>query len=168
MDKKKITRRAVIGTTIGAVAASPIIIRALLSEYVVELPEGTRPMKLGGNIVTSYDGKEIEIQVPKMVIETPEDEKKFKELVMEEVKKSPQFAEVNRAKLGDAKSQGRQQILDKFAEVEKDSRQAIANSKDLDESEKGALLKKTLEDLEASKESALKQFDDAVKLPVNS
>ena len=39
MDKKKVTRRAVIGTAIGTLAVSPFIIRALRERYDVELPE---------------------------------------------------------------------------------------------------------------------------------
>jgi hypothetical protein len=159
MDKKKMTRRAVIGTAIGTVTVSPFVIRALLGKYEVDLPEGTRPRTLGGKIVTQYEGVEIEIEVPKMVIKTPEDEAKFKELVMEEIEKTPQFADVNRKKLRDAKAQGRQQVLDKFAELEKEQRRTIANAKDLSESEKVALQKKTLADLQAGKEAALKQID---------
>jgi hypothetical protein len=164
MDKEKITRRAVIGTAVGTVAVSPFVIRALLGKYEVDLPEGTRPMTLGGKIVTQYEGVEIEIEVPKMVIKTPEDEAKFKELVMEEIKKTPQFAEVNRKKLRDAKAQGRQQVLDKYAELEKDTRQSIANATDLSESEKVALQTKTLADLQAGKKAALKQID-GIALP---
>jgi hypothetical protein len=160
MDKKKVTRRVAIGTAIGTIAASPFIIRALRGKYEVDLPEGTRPMTLGGRIVTQYDGVEIVIEVPKMVIETPEDEEKFKELVMEEVKKTPQFAEQNQKALRDTKTQARQEIQDRFADLEKEVRQTIANSKDLSESEKAALEKQSLEGLQASKEKALRQVDN--------
>jgi hypothetical protein len=183
MDTKKVTRRAAIGAAVGTIAVSPLIIRALLGKYEVDvspliirallgkdevdLPEGTRPMTLGGRIVTQYDGVEIEIEVPQMVIETPEDEKKFKELVMEEIKKTPQFAAQNRKKLRDAKAQGRQQVQDRFAELEKEVRQRIANATDLSESEKVALQKKALEGLQTSKDAALKQLDN-LALPAGS
>ncbi|TVS20158.1 MAG: hypothetical protein EA424_05375 [Planctomycetaceae bacterium] len=160
MEKKVLTRRAAIGAGITVMVAAPLIIRALRDVYEVDIPAGMRPVTLGGKTVTQYEGIEIEIEVPKMAIETPEDEEKFKELVMEEVKKTPQFAEVNRKKLQDAKAQGRQQVLDEYAELEKDIRQRIANATDLSESEKVALQKKALADLQASKEAALKQIDD--------
>jgi hypothetical protein len=168
MDKK-VTRRVVLGSVaagLGAAVAAPFIIRALKGKYKVVLPEGTRPRTFGGKIVTKYDGVDIQIEVPKMVIKTPEDEKKFKELIMEEIKKTPQFAEQNQKKLRDTKTRARQQALDRFAKLEKETRQTIANSKDLSESQKVALQKKTLEDLEASKNAVLKQVD-ALALPKN-
>ncbi|MGO8744936.1 MAG: hypothetical protein ACLQNE_02995 [Thermoguttaceae bacterium] len=165
--QNKVSRRVAIGSIAAGLGGTAIVIRALRGKYKVDLPEGTRPTTLGGRIVTQYDGVNVEIEVPKMVIKTPKDEKKFKELVMEEVKKTPQFAEQNRKLLEEAKNQGRQKILDEFAKLEKETRQTIANATDLSESQKVALLKQSLASLEASKNASLKRID-ALALPKKS
>ena len=165
--QNKVTRRVALGSIAAGLAGTPIVIRALRGKYEVDLPEGTARGTIGGRIVTQYDGAVIEIEIPKMVIKTPADEERFKEVVMEQIKKTPEFAEQNRKRLEQAKSQGRQKVLARFAELEKDVRQGIANSTQLSKREKDALLKKTLEGLATAKNAGLKQCD-ALALPKNS
>ncbi len=59
MDRKKLTRRAVLGSAIGgAVVANTLVLRSLRGRYGVEMPTGpARAMPEPGSVTATYTGK---------------------------------------------------------------------------------------------------------------
>jgi hypothetical protein len=78
MDKKKVTRRVAIGSAVGALAAAPLIIRALKGKYEVEMPSNSSRQSAGRGTATTQgtmtvNGYTIEVPPVTTRIEKPED-----------------------------------------------------------------------------------------------
>ncbi len=93
--RNKVTRRVAIGSVVG-LAAAPLVFRALKGRYEVNMPDRASARTVGGTIVTDYRGKTITLEVPRMQLRTPEDQKNFESLVLEQIKKNPTVVEVDK------------------------------------------------------------------------
>ena len=60
------------------------------------MPDRASAETVGGTIVTDYRGKTITLEVPRMQLRTPEDQKNFESLVLEQIKKNPTVVEVDK------------------------------------------------------------------------
>ncbi len=163
MDKRKVTRRAALGATIGGLATAPFILRALKGKYENDLPMGEAPPVLvGGTRTVNIDGHEITIKTPKMEIKGPEDQKRYREIIAEELKKDPTFLAALKMR---KKNWEEKNVELRMAELDEKERQLLAKVADsgLGEQGKSALLAKVKSGIQASREKAKKWLDDSDK-----
>jgi len=166
MSEKRITRRQIVlGSAIAGVAGAAGIVHVLRAVYDVEIPDGESARTVGGKIVGDYDGKEITLEVPRMELNTPEDEEKFKAKILENLEKNPQFTEANEKKFEQWKEKNKQSALAHLEETEKQYLKEIAGM-DIDEKQKQALINQMKEDMKAGRDKVLGVISKAKMPPV--
>ncbi|NQT15335.1 MAG: hypothetical protein HQ582_21445 [Planctomycetes bacterium] len=156
MDKKKVTRRAAIGATVGGLAATPFIIRALRGRYADPIS------RTSGNgtveVTNKYKGRDITLDVPLKQPSSPEERHEMQTQLVAQLKKNPAYIAAETQAREKFRDKQRQKTIDYFAKLEKQELADLAK-RPYTEEQKAPVVRTITKTLRAQRDESLAHID---------